>query len=1363
MPQEAYDKSVLGDKIRNYLSKAPPTDGRLGKPNPNQGNAYLDYLAQNNPIWAPAQKQVSEGLIDSITKMYQAGYEGSITSLAEKGLSQIGIGDEELDMFGFFDPADIEGWDPNAVEKIGSEIAGFLQPLDIATLFLGGGVGGVVAKGAVKAGAKVAGKKLLGKAATRVVGGTTGGAVGLGTYEGARGFFEGVTDKDKNILAETLKGTARGAAIGATFGATSGIVPPSIGSKLLGVKGGEIASKATKYGTEVLTMGTLMPALEGRKPTTDDYTNAAGFIAGMKTVGVVGKKVFEKAFSREKKLLQDDVSQGKSFEDAYHSGIDRVINENPGKFNTIFVNKLRLSKTPGAGQVGKKIYKELEAVGTLGDFIKDPKWREIIGAPVLKTQVRVSSETKWKNGRPVKKGGEIPGNPGWTTWNKKGRPTVYINPNHPQLVGSTLMHETYHAWKGSRVKEPQAEAFVGVGRKIAKGDKKGKWQEKRLVGSRPGTLARLKTIKSGEHETWRVDRLKAENVLDKVSLLRDVLSSAKKVGAKVTINKNAKGRDWYNVAKKQGMIDVSGKNDVLTFGKAKPLAVKKVVKKPVIPKPKKVAPPPTIKAGEPIKLPKLLKGNRNIAFRTMARRSIVQSPEASTEGSFQKHKDVLKKISSKLDFVKQVKNRFRSDKGKRFVNEFLENDARMQWWKARFMEKFADAGFSEITPTFFRPGENIKRKAKSIQIGKDIEARKAPAYNKVLDEIWEELNVVAKKEGIKVGRIQGYLKQTMKASFRDKYYNDLTEIRKALEKVTDPNDKKVLQMLKTKSEGLARLVTINRSGRSLAQATADLHAIIGAQIANTPGFLRKRTLKLTDEVRERDIRALIPEYVTGVSKYLAERKTWGPRNEKLKKLLIDMAEGNSAEGELASEMFQKWNGKWEVEHGLRGGMKKFVDAFMGFEVGTKIGMGQATILNLGQAFISMIPDLGAWSTIRGVGRLLDAKARKEIRLTGAVTRANEQAIIMIAGHNPGGPMGHFANMMTRLSGFQQVNKGLQYLAASTANVAIKGWHKKAQKNTIGGRWARDRLADFGIDYKQPISDKKMAKSMYRFAIDSQLQKNLLNDPRVFNSPAWRPFMIFKRFGYRQMTYIKDMLTREISRGNFLPLARLMVGGALAGTGVVWGLNQLKEVVSGEPYYRKDDSLMDKFITDISYIGALGMLSDVLEMEDLMSKAKFITQPVIFSDAEKLYKAFTAFTSDLSKYDDFGLAYDRNAYKAAAVLGTYPRLLIAKARTDTQKKRKTLMLKGREKSAIFQLMLDGNARAASNRVIKWNNHYDDNKFKIKLHEVGTSAMLKWLKTKARTYAKSKTADEREQRKLMRGKLKELRQKFKEARL
>jgi len=80
--------------------------------------------------------------------------------------------------------------------------------------------------------------------------------------------------------------------------------------------------------------------------------------------------------------------------------------------------------------------------------------------------------------------------------------------------------------------------------------------------------------------------------------------------------------------------------------------------------------------------------------------------------------------------------------------------------------------------------------------------------------------------------------------------------------------------------------------------------------------------------------------------------------------------------------------------------------------------------------------------------------------------------------------------------------------------------------------------------------------MYKFAKDSQLQKDILKDPLMFNNPKLRPLFIFKRFGYRQAKYFKDVMNREIRMGNVLAPLRLAVGGMFGAQFIGWAKDGL---------------------------------------------------------------------------------------------------------------------------------------------------------------------------------------------------------------
>ena len=57
------------------------------------------------------------------------------------------------------------------------------------------------------------------------------------------------------------------------------------------------------------------------------------------------------------------------------------------------------------------------------------------------------------------------------------------------------------------------------------------------------------------------------------------------------------------------------------------------------------------------------------------------------------------------------------------------------------------------------------------------------------------------------------------------------------------------------------------------------------------------------------------------------------------------------------------------------------------------------------------------------------------------------------------------------------------------------------------------------------------KAMHEFARDSQLQRNVLNDPYLASNPKNRPCVLFKRFGVRQASWITENVSQEMFRKN----------------------------------------------------------------------------------------------------------------------------------------------------------------------------------------------------------------------------------------
>jgi hypothetical protein len=387
----------------------------------------------------------------------------------------------------------------------------------------------------------------------------------------------------------------------------------------------------------------------------------------------------------------------------------------------------------------------------------------------------------------------------------------------------------------------------------------------------------------------------------------------------------------------------------------------------------------------------------------------------------------------------------------------------------------------------------------------------------------------------------------------------------------------------------------------------------------------------------------------------------------------------------------------------------------------------------------MIPDIGLWNTIKGGIDLFDPAVRELVRKSGVVDRMDIQALQAVAGHIPGGFFGKFAQKATKWGGFTGINRMLQYLAASSARRGIEHWYELAQGSGRRAEWAQKRLADFGLKHNGPIPEGDIFKAMYRFAMDSQLQRNVLNDPLMFNDPKFRPFFLFKRFGYRQAAMIKDMMMREVvDRKNPMPLIRLAIGGWLGGTASVWAINQVKSALGGQPVLRKDDDMLQQITHDIGAIGAFGWVSDIMRVEKLSQypdAIKFTLAPVFAADIETVVESWKKFAQDWERYGDGWLATRRNVGQIFAPLGTYPRMLAKRLYSQEQETYHLKQEKSREQTAIFELMLNGNATGASHRIEQWNRAYPDQP--ISISDVGPAALYDYIERQAKNYANAQS--------------------------
>ena len=736
--------------------------------------------------------------------------------------------------------------------------------------------------------------------------------------------------------------------------------------------------------------------------------------------------------------------------------------------------------------------------------------------------------------------------------------------------------------------------------------------------------------------------------------------------------------------------------------------------------------------------------------------------------------DLKKQIGPKLLEIQPGKTLVEKIFPEKWVQPMLSAEARLKQRESQTLGldwiPKADAKAKEITGTFVEKAiresgllkfKNPKEVADALE-GKKGVSREAKVIADKIKVQFDAAYKMAEKAGIDIaGYIEGYFPRMMrkdiqkiifddlmpfmdknKAFLEKKIYNkrDLQLLNKIIERAISAGD-----FSNTTNKALNKLV---KEGKlSYKDAMESLREEVFGEMYSPFGNLeKKRKLKLPTEFYERDAREIVARYFDKFGRRMATAEVFGKKGEKAKVLLDMLRIKDPAEYKVLKELYGNFTGLSSVDPAkqMSPTARKLAEGIMSFEYGTKIGLGFATIPNITQTLISTAVEAGYWRTLRGAFRLLDKDVRKRIRQSGA-THHNVMDIVLgtdMGVSNPrsikegikkvatekGSRLANTANLLTTLTGFKAINWFNQMLAASTAEVYVKDLYKTTKTSKKGSsryNWATRNLTRLGVsDFsKASLGNTKIENAMYRFAKESQLQKDILKAPLAFNHPKLRPIFIFKRFGYRQAKYAKDTLRREISSGNVFAPLRMAAGGMFGASFVMWAKDKLVKFLSGEDVVREDKEGWDKLIEAFGVVGSMGFFSDILEAEDKLSSVKFFLTPVVLSDLEKAYAGTQALSSNIEKYGagDWD-TYQRSIKGYASIFGGFVGQAAKRVETPGQKEKGVSVDKGKIRSKIFKHYEDKKYSQASSLFNEWNSKRPSNP--LLFEDVNFASYMVW---------------------------------------
>ena len=1105
-----------------------------------------------------------------------------------------------------------ENYDPNMFEDVAATVLSFLTPTDIATMAIGGGVGGLAVKSSMKlatkkliqAGAEkavagravnIASKRLMNQARARAVTGTTG----LGFYSGLQSSLGQEVTTGSIDFTRTLKD----AAIGASLGAATGGLGAAVKYKALAKGLTSTQATALEKSAEAGLFGTMGPLMEGELPSAESYIHAAGVIGGLS----LSKAIKNKWITPSKETMSA-AAQEKLFRKNAEAKVQREVATERGKEE--WVNE------------------EGRRVTILTDWVNQERNETILRVKDVKTG---------KEDNINKKEFFQPGN------FRKAKDKAGTS------VEQTVLRNSFSIKGRLNISDIEFKTMVD---KAAFG----------LESTEKFPLKKHKAPNREYHTNWNeLTPVQKQRLLKELQVKQRVeheIKTYKEIGIEIP---EASGTSLF----------------------------KKVLPKTVY---------------------NILHGSKE-GLKTLGGR--VTNP---------KHVPLFEAVK----------------------NDYYTMDSRQATLFQNLSYRLRNATYVTRGGTrikgLHRTNKKLRRElAEDLEDGSKGAKERTKEYREVLNVAIE----TAKKSGIDVAPYEeNYFPRKIKKKV-------LKAIRDDINKFGNYDSRELSWELHKKEGFELRLETALKSGElskdtvdaiyglrqklsesqkrsvSLSEAFEQVRNEIFSEIVvvNKNLEMARKGIELDKDIfYERDAGVVLTDYMAQLAKRVAFVETAGKDGSKVYnkiKALNDI--GGHNEAELLYKSINTFTGTIELDRKYNWSPKTkgILNDIVNFQVATKIGLGFATIPNITQPFISSVLKAGYGPFFRGTWKIVADKNYRE-----AVKKYSGSGSLelhsMIAGFNPSETSwsSWAADKITRASLFQGINRVNKFVSAYTGYEAALKWQKIAQKSKIKRRrdWAKANLKAMRItDVNKKITQKNMARAMYEFSRDTQLQKNVFREPAFFNDPRMQPFVLFKRFGYRQAEWISKELKKEvIDNKNAAFALRLGIAGMAGGVFVQWARQGLTDFLAGKDIYDENykiavdgkDYGLNDFIDGMASVGGFGVGMDIIAAESTWRAIDFAVKPAMIQDANKAYVTLQRLMADMETFGPDWVVGRRAIRNIAPVFGSAARRVLEQAETKGQREAYVKFRLSKIRPKILDYMIAGNHRMSKRLIREWNNSFPE---------------------------------------------------------
>lgn len=332
---------------------------------------------------------------------------------------------------------------------------------------------------------------------------------------------------------------------------------------------------------------------------------------------------------------------------------------------------------------------------------------------------------------------------------------------------------------------------------------------------------------------------------------------------------------------------------------------------------------------------------------------------------------------------------------------------------------------------------------------------------------------------------------------------------------------------------------------------------------------------LPDEVLIRDPRLVLPQYLDGARRRLADAAEFGPNQEKLMEL-IEMARVKGKDSDTMMELVS-----WAT------GQKTFNPAVQAVSraVRTYHNMSKlslAAVTNLGDIVKPFVRTGEFTTTLRGFLRSFTQEGVSQARRSGAV-EANLRALLQDAGDTS------LSDAFFKYTGFTATETKIRQFNANSAIAHAEILVKRLRANP-DNVFAYRRLAQWLDDPETAIKRGYLTQAEkdvvgFRGIADTQPIRRL-DLPFYWQSPGGKILTQFKSFSYKHMTFMKKFIVDEARQGNVRPLLSFLILGQVVGESVA----DLKAFVRGR---ERDDDVPRRIIDNYLTIGGFGLVTDLL--------------------------------------------------------------------------------------------------------------------------------------------------------------------------